>query len=98
MNTEELRNLARKRLKARRDFWNYCGVWLGVTIIVTAVWLLTDPGGYFWPIWPIGGMGIAAFFIGLDAFGPNRGIITEEAIDDEVAKITRSDPRSGTKY
>ncbi|MBX0298710.1 2TM domain-containing protein [Cryobacterium sp. 1639] len=97
MNNDELRTLARKRLKARRDFWNYCGVWLGVSLIVTAVWLLTDPGGYFWPIWPIGGMGIAAFFIGLDAFGPNRGIITEEAIDEEVAKITRSAPRSDTK-
>jgi hypothetical protein len=96
MNTEELRTLARKRLKARRDFWNYCGVWLGVSLIVTAVWLLTDPGGYFWPIWPIGGMGIAAFFIGLDAFGPNRGIITEDDIDNEVAKITRSHP--GPKY
>lgn len=97
MNNDELRTLARKRLKARRDFWNYCGVWLGVSLIVTAVWLLTDPGGYFWPIWPIGGMGIAAFFIALDAFGPNRGIITEEAIDEEVAKITRSAPRSDTK-
>ncbi|MCU1445256.1 hypothetical protein [Cryobacterium sp.] len=43
-------------------------------------------------------MEIAAFFIGLDAFGPNRGIITEDAIDEEVAKITRSNPRSGTNY
>jgi hypothetical protein len=57
-----------------------------------------DRSRYFWPIWPIGGMEIAAFFIGLDAFGPNRGIITEDAIDEEVAKITRSNPRSGTNY
>jgi hypothetical protein len=98
MNNEELRTLARKRLKARRDFWNYCGIWLGVTIIVTAVWLLTDPGGYFWPIWPIGGMGIGAFFIALDAYGPNRGIITEADIDDEVARITRSNPGAGGEY
>lgn len=67
----------------------FLGIWLGVSLIVIAVWLLTDPGGYFWPIWPIGGMGIAAFFIGLDAFGPNRGVITEAAIDDEVSRITR---------
>ncbi|WP_166793167.1 hypothetical protein [Cryobacterium lactosi] len=26
MNDEELRKLATKRLKARRDFWNFCGV------------------------------------------------------------------------
>jgi len=95
MNNDELRQLATKRLKARRDFWNYCGVWLGVSLIVSAIWLLATPGAYFWPIFPIGGMGIAAFFIGLDAFGPNRGIITEEAIDQEVAKITRTSQRGG---
>jgi hypothetical protein len=90
MNNEELRKVATKRLKARRDFYNFLGIWLGVSLIVTAVWALTSPGDYFWPIWPIGGMGIAAFFIGLDAFGPNRGVITEEAIDQEVARISRS--------
>jgi len=92
MNNDELRTLATKRLKARRDFYNYLGIWLGVSIIVIAVWALTTPGSYFWPIWPIGGMGIAAFFIGLDAFGPSRGIITEQAIDEEVARLNRNQP------
>ncbi|WP_120339981.1 2TM domain-containing protein [Cryobacterium soli] len=95
MNSDELRQFATRRLKARRDFWNYCGVWLGVSIIVVAIWLLATPGAYFWPIFPIGGMGIAAFFIGLDAYGPNRRFITEEDIDNEVARITRSNPRGG---
>lgn len=95
MNNEELRKLATKRLKARRDFYNYLGIWLGVSLIVIAVWALTSPGAYFWPIWPIGGMGIGAFFIWLDAFGPSRGVITEQAIDDEVARLNRSNPRGG---
>ena len=88
-SSDDIRDQARKRLKNKADFKNYLWVWLGVSVILTVVWAVSNPGGYFWPAWAIGGMGIAAFFIGLDAFGPNRGVITEAAIDDEVSRITR---------
>ena len=90
---DPIREQARKSLKAKAEFRNFLGIWLGVSILLVGIWTFTswNAGGplYFWPAWPIGGMGIAAFFIGLDAFGPNRGVITEAAIDDEVSRITR---------
>jgi hypothetical protein len=92
MNDEELRTLARKRLKARSDFKAFLLIWLGVSVILTVIWVVTNPGGYFWPGWAIGGMAIAAFFIGLDAYGPGRGIVTEEAVDAEVRRITKQPP------
>jgi hypothetical protein len=39
-----------------------------VMAMLVAIWLLTSPGGYFWPIWPMLGWGI-----GLAAHGLTRG-------------------------
>ncbi len=30
-----------------------------VMVLLVAIWLFTTPGGYFWPIWPLLGWGIA---------------------------------------
>jgi fatty acid desaturase len=94
MDDTDLRDQARKRLKAKRHFVEYLGIWLVVSIVMTAIWLLSSHGGYFWPVWPIAGMGIAALFIGLDAYGPGGRVITDSDIDNEVAKMTgrKSDP------
>ena len=90
MDNDELRALATKRLKAKSDFYHYLLVWLGVSILVTAIWALTNFGGYFWPGWVIGGMGVAAFFQAISVFGPTRGVISESAIDAEVQRIQRN--------
>ncbi len=84
---DELRSIATKRLKARSDFYHYLLIWLGVSILVTAIWALSGMG-YFWPGWVIGGMGIAALFQAIGVFGP-RGVITESAIDAEVQKLKK---------
>jgi hypothetical protein len=86
MTDSELRDIARKRLQARQGFKYYLFIWLGVSIITTLVWWLSG-AGYFWPGWVIGGMGIAAFFTGLNAYGPMQNAITESKIDDEVRKM-----------
>jgi hypothetical protein len=91
METDELRTLARKRLKAKQEFKNFLLIWLGVSLLLTVIWMVSGTG-YFWPGWAIGGMGIAAFFIGIDAYGPGRGVITEEAVDAEVEKLTKGSP------
>lgn len=84
----EIRTAARKRLKAKADFRTFLFVWLGVSVIVTLVWALTNYGGYFWPGWVIGGMGVAAFFQALDIYGPGQGYISESAIDAEVERLS----------
>lgn len=89
MNNDELRALAAKRLKAQADFRHYLWIWLGVSVLLVGIWFLTSPGEYFWPIWPIGGMGVGGFFIGLDAYGRGRRVITEADIDAEVERLSK---------
>jgi len=90
MNDDDaLRKEARRRLKARSSFWTFLGVWAAVSILLTTIWFLTSSGGYFWPVWAIFGMGVAALFVGLDAYGPGRRYQTESDIDAEVERMTR---------
>lgn len=95
--TDDLRKLAKKRLKAKQDFKQYLGIWLGVSVLLVVIWAFTSYSYgeplYFWPAWPIGGMGVAAFFMGLDAYGPGQRGITESDIDAEVERIRQRNAR-----
>ena len=87
MTDDDIRRAARKSLKAKAEFKNFIGVAVIVSLIVTGVWFLTTGGtGYFWPIWPMLGLGIALAFSGLNAYGPSSRI-TEAAIDAEVERL-----------
>jgi len=84
---EELRDSARKRIKAKRDFWNLVLVLIIVTIIVNAIWFFTGYREYYWPMWPMLGFAIAIFFTGLSAYGPGSRPISDDEIDREVRRI-----------
>lgn len=91
MNDEELRTFAAKRLKKQAEFKNYLWVWVGVSVLCTAIWFLTSPGAYFWPVWVIFGMGIGALFSGIDAYRTtDPKAISDEAIDREVNRLKGS--------
>ena len=85
-NEAALRKAAEKRIQSRRGFYYYLGVWAIVSIILTGVWALSG-AGYFWPIWAIGGMGIAALFMALSTFGPGSGPPSEARIQEEMKKL-----------
>jgi len=88
---DDIRNAARKSLKAKAEFKNFVAVAIIVSLIVTGVWFLTTGGtGYFWPIWPMLGLAIALAFTWLNAYGPSSRI-TESAIDAEVERLRRRD-------
>jgi hypothetical protein len=91
--TIDIRSQAKKRLKAKADFKQYLGIWAAVSLLLVGIWAVTSytTGNvlYFWPIWPFLGMGIAAFFMGLEAYGPSRNGITEADIDAEVERMQR---------
>jgi hypothetical protein len=88
--SDQVRDYAKKSLKKKSDFKQYLFVYLAVTIIVLAVYLLTSPGAYFWPGWVIFGMGVGALFAGLDAYGLLSGKpITDSDIDAEVERLNR---------
>lgn len=91
MTDDGIREDARKRLKSRNDFKIMLAIFAVVTVILLAVWYLSSGwGSYFWPVWPILGMSIAAVFAGLDAYGITRRYITEADVDAEVERISRN--------
>ena len=93
MSDDELRTAARKNLKARNDFKVMLAIFVVIALILLAVWFFSSGGnGYFWPLWPLLGLTIAAVFAGLDAYGITRRQITESDVDAEIARMTR---RSG---
>ena len=93
MDTNDLRTLATRRLETRRDLRSYLLVWLGVSALVLAIWAATSASAghplYFWPIWPILGMGIGAAGMAIAAYGPARSVITQDDVDAEVARLSR---------
>ena len=51
------RQAAISRLGAKREFRLHLAVYLVVNTMLIVIWAATG-GGYFWPIWPIGGWAI----------------------------------------
>ena len=83
-----LRKFAEKSLKKKKDFREYLVVYAIVSVITSGVWFMTTPTGYFWPGWVMFGMGIAAVFAGLEAYGKlSPKPITQAEIDAEVERL-----------
>lgn len=92
MSDQDLREFARKRIKARRDFWYMLAVFAIVIALCCAVWALSGMG-YFWPMWLIFGFAIATLFSALSTFGPGSRPISEQHVDDEVRRLGGGGPR-----
>jgi hypothetical protein len=54
-------------LKGDRSFKAHATSYVLVIALLVTIWLLTMPGGYFWPIWPALGWGIGLASHGLTA-------------------------------
>jgi len=85
--SDDIRDIARKRIKARSDFWVMVGIFAGLSVLFTVIWFVSGVNTYFWPAWPMLGFAIATFFNGMATFGPASKPITEDRIDAEVRKI-----------
>ena len=89
-NRDALREFAQKQLKKKQDFRTYMWVYAAVVALTSGVWFITTPSAPYWPIWVVFGMGIAAIFVGLDAYGRLGGKpITDDQIDAEVERLKR---------
>jgi hypothetical protein len=84
---ESERQQARKRVQARRDFGAHLVSYVVVNAFLVMVWAVTG-GGYFWPIWIIGGWGAGLALHAWDVFV--RKPITEADIDEELARQHKS--------
>jgi hypothetical protein len=82
---ESRRELAIRRLKAKSGFKIHLLFYLAVNALLVATWALSDAGGYFWPIFPIVGWGIA---VAINAYAAYWGdVYTEEQIQREMKNL-----------
>jgi 2TM domain len=63
-----LREKAIKQLKKRRDFRGHLLVYVLVNAFLVAVWALTNPDGFFWPVFLIAGWGIGVVMNAWDVY------------------------------
>jgi len=51
------------------------------------VWYLTSPDGYFWPVWPILGMGIGLIITGFTAWARDALRPSKSTYEREYQKL-----------
>ena len=80
--TEEQRQQAIRRIRAKRGFRVHLAVYLAVNALLVLIWALTS-AAYFWPVWPMlgWGIGVVAHGVGVHV-GPSE--ISEADIEREM--------------
>ncbi len=93
LGEEEIRDLARKRVEAKKGFYIHLTVYLIVNVFLLIIWYMTGRGGdYPWFIWPLAGWGIGLLFHALSVFAFLRegGDWERREIQKEVEKLKKS--------
>jgi len=85
VNTTDLRQLAIIRLRKRRALQAHLLAYVLVSLFLNAIWLLTNPGGFYWPMFPMFGWGIGVAFHIWSVFSPE--VPPEERIDREMERL-----------
>jgi hypothetical protein len=83
----ELRDAAVKQLKKKRGLQAHLLAYVMVNLLLNALWFLTMPGGFYWPILPLLGWGIGLAFNVWDVYAPAP---TESDIQHEMRRLNRS--------
>ena len=81
----DLRGAARRRLEARAGSWRFLALWAVLAVLFVGIWAVSSPGGYFWPVWPIIGVGIGVASSFFESYGARR--IGEDRVDAELARM-----------
>jgi hypothetical protein len=82
---QELREMAIRRLKKRRDFHGHLLVYLLVNASLVVIWAVTNPGGFFWPIIPMVAWGIGVVMNAWDVYFADE--IGEDDIHREMERL-----------
>jgi hypothetical protein len=83
----QLREQAIKQLKKRRDFHGHLLIYTMVNAFLVVIWAMTMPDGFFWPVIPIVGWGIAVVMNAWDVYFVKD--FGEEDINREIERIER---------
>ncbi|WGD38553.1 2TM domain-containing protein [Lysinibacter sp. HNR] len=84
---EELEKQARSIVIAKMTYKYVVLLWALVIAGLVLIWSLTTPGGYFWPMWPAFGMGIAATFWGLSLYGRGPFHVKQSQVEKEMERL-----------
>ena len=80
--TLDHREQAIRRIRAKREFRTHLTAYVAVNALLVLIWFATG-AGYFWPMWPMLGWGIAvAIHASTVYLGTSQ--ITDAQIDDEM--------------
>ncbi|MBT8215950.1 MAG: 2TM domain-containing protein [Acidimicrobiia bacterium] len=83
-NHDERRAAAMARIADKRDFKNHALVYCAVNTLLVIIWAASG-AGYFWPIWPIAGWGIAVALHAWRTYGQKP--ISEAEINEEIRRV-----------
>jgi hypothetical protein len=82
-----LRERAIKHLKKQRDFKGHLLVYVLVNAFLVVIWAMTNPDGFFWPVFPIVGWGIGVVLNAWDVYQHDE--FTDEDIRREMEHLRR---------
>lgn len=83
---EHLWALQRQKRQAKQEMQQAFAVFASVILFLWVIWLMTTPGGHPWPIYPMGGMFIAAVAIWYE-YRSKYGAIGEQHVDELDTKL-----------
>lgn len=92
MTTDDqiLEQRARAIVVAKNVYKGVVTLWAIAAVVMVLVWWLTTPGGYFWPVWPIIGIVVAAVIWGLATYGKPPFRVSQAQVDREKARLRAS--------
>lgn len=86
-DSAELRQLAIQQLRKKRDLQAHLIAYVLVNLFLNGIWLLTSPGGFYWPMFPLLGWGIGLVFHIWDVYAPATP--PEDRIRREMQRLDR---------
>lgn len=86
-STEELRGVAIQQLRKRRELQAHVLAYVLVNLFLNVIYLMSDPGGFWWPVFPMFGWGIGLAFHAWDVLSPPE--LKEEKIQREINRLSR---------
>ena len=89
MSEAEIREIATKRVRARKGFYSHLTAYIIVNLMLIAIWYFTG-AGYFWPMWVILFWGIGLVFNAVAVFSQRDISWETREIEKEVEKIKKS--------
>jgi uncharacterized membrane protein len=84
---DQLRDQAMRSLKKKQDFRSHVIAYVLVNALLIGIWAVTG-AGFFWPVFPLLGWGIAVAFNAWDVYG--RRPVSEDEVQREMQRLRGS--------